>query len=56
MDLLRDPAYDVLLSGESAFEELPFVMPRLASGELPALCHGITYDALPGEGGPACSA
>ena len=44
MDLLRDPAYDVLLSGESAFEELPLVMPRLASGELAALCHGISYD------------
>ncbi len=51
MDLLRDPAYDVLLSGESAFEELPLVLPRLASGELAALCHGITY-----EGEVPCSA
>ncbi len=39
LDLLRDPAFDVLLTGESPFEELPEVMPRLARGELPALCH-----------------
>jgi threonine dehydrogenase-like Zn-dependent dehydrogenase len=43
LDLLRDPAYDVLLTGSSAFEDLPEVMPRLASGELPALCHTIVY-------------
>ena len=61
MDLLRDPAYDVLLTGQSAFEELPLVMPRLVSGELSALCHGITYeglaeDGLAEDGEPACSA
>jgi len=39
LDLLRD-------SGRSAFEELPDVMARLSSGELPALCHIISY----GEG------
>jgi threonine dehydrogenase-like Zn-dependent dehydrogenase len=44
LDLLRDPAFDVLVSGQSRFEELPDVMPRLASGRLPALCHTITYD------------
>ena len=43
MDLLRDPAYDVLLSGACAFAELPEVMPRLVSGELPALCHSVDY-------------
>ena len=42
--LLRDPAFDTLLTGESRFEELPSVLPRLASGELSALCHRITYD------------
>lgn len=42
--LLDDAAYDVLLSGESRFAELPDVMPRLASGELPALCHTIDYE------------
>jgi len=56
MDLLRDPAYDVLLTGQSAFEELPLVMPRLVSGELAALCHGITYEGLADNGEPACSA
>jgi threonine dehydrogenase-like Zn-dependent dehydrogenase len=56
MDLLRDPAYDVLLTGQSAFEELPLVMPRLVSGELVALCHGITYEGLADNGEPACSA
>jgi threonine dehydrogenase-like Zn-dependent dehydrogenase len=44
LDLLRDPAFDVLLTGESRFEELPGVMARLAAGRLPALCHTITYD------------
>jgi hypothetical protein len=44
LDLLRDPAFDALLTGESRFDELPDVMPRLAAGSLPALCHTITYD------------
>jgi threonine dehydrogenase-like Zn-dependent dehydrogenase len=43
LELLRDPAFDVLLTGSSPFPELPEVMARLASGELPALCHTITY-------------
>ncbi|MET8783615.1 zinc-binding alcohol dehydrogenase [Streptomyces sp. NPDC004589] len=43
LDLLADPALDALITGESGFEELPEVMPRLASGELPALCHCIRY-------------
>ncbi|MEU6086686.1 zinc-binding alcohol dehydrogenase [Streptomyces sp. NPDC047085] len=43
LDLLADPALDALITGESAFEELPEVMPRLASGEIPALCHRIRY-------------
>ena len=51
-ELLRDPAFDVLLTGESRFEELPAVMPRLVGGELPALCHSVTY-ASEGE---RCSA
>jgi len=44
LDLLRDEAFDALLSGESAFADLPRVLPALASGELPAICHVITYD------------
>ncbi|MEU7427648.1 zinc-binding alcohol dehydrogenase [Streptomyces sp. NPDC040750] len=43
LDLLTDPALDALVTGESAFEELPDVMPRLASGEIPALCHRVRY-------------
>ena len=43
VDLLRDPAFDALLTGDSPFEELPEVMPRLADGSLPAICHTITY-------------
>jgi threonine dehydrogenase-like Zn-dependent dehydrogenase len=44
LDLLRDPAFDALLTGQSRFDELPDVMARLAAGDLPALCHTITYD------------
>ncbi|MEU2778634.1 zinc-binding alcohol dehydrogenase [Streptomyces sp. NPDC007162] len=43
LDLLADPALDALITGESAFEELPEVLPRLASGEIPALCHRVRY-------------
>ncbi|WP_433207291.1 zinc-dependent alcohol dehydrogenase [Dactylosporangium sp. CS-047395] len=41
--LLRDPAFDALITGSSPFEQLPAVLPRLADGSLPALCHLITY-------------
>ena len=44
LELLRDPAFDALITGESRFRELPAVMSRLAAGSLPALCHTITYD------------
>jgi threonine dehydrogenase-like Zn-dependent dehydrogenase len=44
LHLLRDPAFDVLVTAESRFDELPSVMGRLAAGSLPALCHTITYD------------
>jgi threonine dehydrogenase-like Zn-dependent dehydrogenase len=47
LELLRDPAFDVLISGTSPFAELPDVMTRLASGQLGALCHAITYDGGP---------
>ena len=46
LDLLRDPAFDALVTEQSRFQELPAVMARLAAGTLPALCHTITY----GEG------
>jgi NADPH:quinone reductase-like Zn-dependent oxidoreductase len=44
LDLLRDPAFDALITGQSRFDELPDLMARLAAGSLPALCHTITYD------------
>jgi threonine dehydrogenase-like Zn-dependent dehydrogenase len=44
LELLCDPAFDALVTGESRFSELPEVMARLAAGSLPALCHIITYD------------
>jgi len=46
LELLRDPAFDAVITGVSRFDELPDVMPQLASGALPALCHTVSY----GEG------
>jgi threonine dehydrogenase-like Zn-dependent dehydrogenase len=43
LELLCDPAFDALLTGESRFDELPEVMTRLTAGSLQALCHTITY-------------
>ena len=53
LELLRDPAFDALLTGQSPFRELPEVMAQLAAGSLPALCHSITYD---GSDDQRCSA
>jgi threonine dehydrogenase-like Zn-dependent dehydrogenase len=41
--LLRAPELDVLISGESRFEDLPEVMARLAEGPRGTLCHRIRY-------------
>ncbi len=46
VELLRDPSFDALLTGHSPFADLPDVLPRLVSGELPGLCHSVTYDGL----------
>ncbi|MEU4127828.1 zinc-dependent alcohol dehydrogenase [Streptomyces wuyuanensis] len=45
LDLLADPVFDALVTGECAFEELPSAMARIAAGELPGLCHRVVYDA-----------
>ncbi|MCC9705746.1 NAD(P)-binding protein [Streptomyces sp. MNU76] len=45
LELLADARFDALVTGECAFEELPEVMPKLASGELPGMCHRVRYDA-----------
>ncbi|MGK5443550.1 dehydrogenase [Micromonospora sp. URMC 105] len=44
LELLADPVFDALITGRSAFADLPDVLDRLAAGSLPALCHLITYD------------
>jgi len=41
--LLRDPHLDVLISGESEFEDLPEVMAQLALAPGDTLCHRIRY-------------
>lgn len=44
LDLLSDPGFDALITGSSDFDELPDVLPRLADGSLPALCHLVNYE------------
>jgi threonine dehydrogenase-like Zn-dependent dehydrogenase len=41
LELLADPAYDALLDGPTAFEDMPRMMPRIL--EPGGLCHVITY-------------
>jgi threonine dehydrogenase-like Zn-dependent dehydrogenase len=43
LNLLKDPVFDALITGHCGFEELPEVLPRLADGRLPALCHVVNY-------------
>ena len=43
LELLRDSAFDTLLTGSSPFDDLPDVLARLADGSLSALCHTISY-------------
>jgi threonine dehydrogenase-like Zn-dependent dehydrogenase len=44
LSLLRDPIFEVLLSGESEFAALPELMPVLASSPAGVLCHTLRYD------------
>jgi len=44
LNLLADPVLDVLITGESAFEELPRVMSELSNNGGDTLCHRIRYD------------
>ncbi|XAS64539.1 zinc-binding alcohol dehydrogenase [Micrococcaceae bacterium Sec5.8] len=43
VSLLRDPGFEVFLTGTSPFAELPDVVQRLSDGRLDALCHVIEY-------------
>jgi threonine dehydrogenase-like Zn-dependent dehydrogenase len=44
LDLLRDPVFDLLLTGETAFGELPVAMARLVADPGDTLCHVVTYE------------
>ncbi|GAA5152790.1 zinc-binding alcohol dehydrogenase [Pseudonocardia eucalypti] len=41
--LLADPVFDALITDECPFDDLPRLLPRLASGEQPALCVRVVY-------------
>jgi threonine dehydrogenase-like Zn-dependent dehydrogenase len=43
LDLLRDPVFDVLITGESPFAALPETMARLVTDPGDTLCHVVTY-------------
>ncbi|MEU9188840.1 dehydrogenase [Streptomyces sp. NPDC048484] len=45
LELLADPAFDALITGECAFEDLPGTMAGLTTGETTAMCHLVRYDA-----------
>lgn len=49
LDLLADPAFDHLITGESGFADLPRVMADLAAGRRAALCHRIRYEPAGGR-------
>jgi 2-desacetyl-2-hydroxyethyl bacteriochlorophyllide A dehydrogenase len=43
LSMLDDPVLDVLITGESSFDELPAVMARLTSAPAGTICHRIVY-------------
>jgi threonine dehydrogenase-like Zn-dependent dehydrogenase len=45
LDLLADPAFDALVTGECAFEELPRTMAGITAGDLRGLCHRVRYES-----------
>lgn len=47
LDLLRDDAFDALLTGSSPFEDLPTVMKDLAAGSLGGIAHTLDYGTDP---------
>jgi threonine dehydrogenase-like Zn-dependent dehydrogenase len=44
LSLLRDPVFDILLSGETEFTALPALMPGLVASSAGNLCHTLRYD------------
>jgi len=51
LDLLRDDAFDTLLTDTSTLHDLPDLMARIAQGDQDGLCHTIRYPS----GDDACS-
>ena len=43
LELLRDPVFDLLLTGDSDFADLPSLMPTLAAAPAGVLCHTLRY-------------
>jgi hypothetical protein len=43
LSLLADPALDVVITGESSFDDLPDTMAALAAAPAGVLCHRIRY-------------
>lgn len=43
LELLRDPAFDAILTDESSWRDLPAVMAAIAAGDAPGLCHTIDW-------------
>ena len=54
LDLLRDDAFDALLTGISDLEDLPATLSRIARGEEPGICHTVRH-TVHHAGGIACS-
>ena len=46
MTLLRDPALDALITGESAFADLPTAFGEICAPQSRALCHRVRYPAF----------
>jgi threonine dehydrogenase-like Zn-dependent dehydrogenase len=44
LSLLRDPLFDILLSGETEFTALPGLMPQVTASSAGILCHTLRYD------------
>jgi 2-desacetyl-2-hydroxyethyl bacteriochlorophyllide A dehydrogenase len=53
LSLLAEPAMDALITGESDFESLPEVMPRIAASSADALCHRVRYSPVEKRAGRA---
>jgi hypothetical protein len=43
LELLRDPAFDALLSASGPWRALPSVIAGLADGSAPPLCHTVDW-------------